>query len=120
MKTNQQTNLDFQYNPSTDGDIHRGTLIFGDLLYVFRAFTRGGPHPETSSTNPPVTYLSIFGVSSERTVRFRIQRGEFIPDQDLQVGGSTLYTPSQRTLSKHPLTTKYQHTLSTKPITPHQ
>ena len=80
-------NEEFHHVPATDGIIHRGTLIFGDLLYVFQAFSRQQSTSSalTNTSTPPLTYLSIFGVSSERTVRFRIQRGEFIPEQDLQV-----------------------------------
>ena len=84
-------NDDFQYSPATDSAIKQGTLIFGDLTYVYRAFSRSNFDPSVSDS-PPLTYLSIFGVSTERTVRFRIQRGEFIPEQDLQAASIFLDT----------------------------
>ena len=74
-------NREFEYVAATDGRVHAGSLIAADLLYLYRAFSR----PATCTT-----YLTVFGVSSERTVRFRIPREQFVPEEDLKAATSFL------------------------------
>jgi hypothetical protein len=67
-------NEEFTHTPG-DGKVYAGSLTFSDWLYVWRAFSRA-----STST----TYLTVFGVSTERTVRLKIGRGQFQPESDLK------------------------------------
>jgi hypothetical protein len=69
-------NSEFEYQPGTDGARTRGSFHFLDQLHVFSVFTR----PSTAST-----YLSVYGITSERTVRLRIRRDRFDPVGDLEI-----------------------------------
>ena len=67
---------EFEYVSDTDGARSRGSFHFLDQLYIFSAFTR----PSTAST-----YLSVYGITSERTVRLCIKRARFDPEADLEI-----------------------------------
>ena len=78
-------NREFEHAAATDGEVRAGSMVVADLLYLYRAFSR----PSTRST-----YLTVFGVSSERTVRFRIPREQFVPEEDIKAATSFLVADS--------------------------
>lgn len=98
-------NAAFDFVPTTDVRLMRGTLLFMDLLYMFRVFTR-----ETTST----TYLHVYGVSTERSVRLRIQRNSFDPEGDL--GIATLFLEPSLTEMQNELGSSMSHLFDSSSI----
>ena len=78
-------NREFEHAAATDGVVRAGSMVVADLLYLYRAFSR----PSTRTT-----YLTVFGVSSERTVRFRIPREQFVSEEDIKAVTSFLVADS--------------------------
>ena len=76
-------NEEFDWVSSTDGELKKGSFHFMDGLYLFSVFSRS-----TTET----TYLHVYGVSSERSVRLRIKRGHFDATADLEIA-SLFYEP---------------------------
>ena len=69
-------NEEFDWIPSTDGELRKGSFHFMDGLYLFSVFSR-----HTTET----TYLHVYGVTSERNVRLRIKRARFDMVADLEI-----------------------------------
>ena len=76
--------IEFKYSFVTDGKLCKGSLRIQQSLCVYQAFTR---------LTTKLTYLHLYGITSERSIYLCINRNHFEKETDLEVA-ALFYEPS--------------------------